>query len=81
MAKSLPLLGDNYAQVGIAIVSGCELSVVPCSLSNPRRMHEGYSSRFMCVCVYLSITTLAATYLFCTSQMRCYKAPYGISNV
>ena len=51
MAKSLPLLGDNYAQVGIAIVSGYELSVVSCSLSNPRRMHEGYSSHFMCVCL------------------------------
>ena len=33
------------------------------------------------VCVYVSVTMLAATYLVYKSQVRCYKVPYGISNV
>ena len=31
--------------------------------------------------VCLSITMPAATYLFYTSQVRCYEVSYGISNV
>ena len=34
---------------------------------NPRRMREGYGSRFVCV----SVTTLAATYLVYTLKTRC----------
>ena len=50
---------------------------------NPWRMHEGLGSHSVCVCVCvcLSITVLAATYLVCKSQERCYKIPYGVSNV
>ena len=41
---------------------------------------EGYGSRFMCVCLCLSDTKLAATYFVCESKGRCYKVPYGIPN-
>ena len=30
--------------------------------------------------VGLSVTTLAATYLVCKSNLQCYKVPYGIPN-
>ena len=47
------------------------------------RMRKGYSS--CCVCVYVclcvSITVLAATYLVYKSQIGCYKVPCGVSNV
>ena len=33
---------------------------------NPRRMHEGYCSRSLCVSVCVSVTALAAKYLFYT---------------
>ena len=38
---------------------------------NPRRMREGYGSLFVCVCVCLSVTTLAASYLVHTLKTRC----------
>jgi hypothetical protein len=38
-------------------------SCVMQSLVNPRRMREGYGSRFVCLCVCVSVTNLAATYL------------------
>ena len=41
-------------------------------------MCEGYGSR---VCVCVSVTVLAATYLVYKSQVRCYKVPYCVSNV
>ena len=47
------------------------------TVCNPRRMREGYSS----LSVYLSAMALAATYLICKSKVRCYKVPYGISNL
>ena len=31
-------------------------------------MREGYGSRFVCVCVYLSVTKFTATYLVYVSQ-------------
>ena len=40
-------------------------------LVNPRRMREGYGSRFVCECVCVSVTTLAATYLVYTLKIRC----------
>ena len=43
MAKSLPLLGDNCAQVGISaetVVSGRELPVLPCSLITKGIVYE-----------------------------------------
>ena len=46
-------------------------------LINPRRMREGYGS----LCVYLSVTTLAATYLVFTLKIRCHRVLYGIFNV
>ena len=36
---------------------------------NPRRMHKGYGSRFVCV----SVTTLTATYLVYTTKVRQYR--------
>ena len=45
---------------------------------NPRRMREDYGSRSLCLCV--SITKLAATYLVCKSKLRCYRIPYGVPN-
>ena len=33
----------------------------------------------LCVCV--SVTTLAATYLVCKSKLRCYTVSYGVPNV
>ena len=42
---------------------------------NPRRMREGYGSRFVCVCVCLSVTALAATYLVCMSKLRHHRVP------
>ena len=38
-------------------------------------MREGYGSRFVCVCVCLSVTALAATYLVCMSKLRHYRVP------
>ena len=32
------------------------------------------------LCVCLSVTTLAATYLICESKLRCCKVPYGVPN-
>ena len=32
------------------------------------------------LCVYLSVTTLTATYLVCKSKLWCYNIPYGVSN-
>ena len=46
------------------------------AIINPRRMREGYCSWF----VYLSVTTLAATYLVCESNLQCCKVPYGVPN-
>ena len=48
----------------------------------PRHMRKGYSSSFrcVCVCVYLSLAKLAATYLVCLSKVRWYKVPYGVPN-
>ena len=51
MAKSLPLLGDNCAQVGIsaeAVVSGCELPVLPCSLITKGIVYELNTFRSKC---------------------------------
>ena len=45
---------------------------------NPRRMHEGYYSRSVCLSAYLSINLLTATYLVCESQAWCYKILYGV---
>ena len=47
---------------------------------NPRHMHKGYDSWFVCLSVCLSVTTLAATYLICESNLRCCKVPYGVPN-
>ena len=41
-------------------------------------MCEGYGSRSVCVC--LSVTTLAATYLVYESRLLRYKVPYGVPN-
>ena len=46
---------------------------------NPRCMHEGYDSCAVCLCV--SVTALAGTYLVYKSKVRCYKVPYGVSNL
>ena len=48
MGKSLPLLSDNCAQVGISaevVVSGCELPVLPCSLMTKGIVYELSTSR------------------------------------
>ena len=53
MAKLLPPLGDNCAQVGIsaeAIVFGCELPLLPCSLITKAIVHE--LSTFWSKCDY-----------------------------
>ena len=42
------------------------------TLINPRRMREGYGSRFVSVCVCVSVTTLAATYLVYTLKVGCH---------
>ena len=36
-------------------------------------MRKGYSSCSVCVCLCLSVTKLAATYLVCESNLRCYN--------
>ena len=41
---------------------------------NPWCMRKGYGSRS----VSLSVTTLAATYLVCESNLQCYKVSYGL---
>ena len=48
-------------------------------LINPRCLPKGYSSHSVCLCMCVSVTALAATYLI--YKVRCYKVPYGISNV
>ena len=35
----------------------------------------------VCLSVCLSVTMPAATYLVCKSKVRCYKVPYGVSNL
>ena len=54
-------------------------------LINPRRMREGYGSRFVCVCVCvsvcLSVTALAATYLVCMSKLRRHRVPCRLLKV
>ena len=54
-------------------------------LINPRRMREGYGSRFVCVCVCLSVclsvTALAATYLVCMSKLRHHRVPCRLLKV
>ena len=35
----------------------------------------------MHVCVSVSVTKLAATYLVYKSQVRCYKVHYGVVNI
>ena len=47
---------------------------------NLRHMCEGYGRRSVLVSVYLSVTTLAATYLVYEPNLRCYKVPYGVPN-
>ena len=49
------------------------------AIANSQCMREGYSSRFVCVCVCPAMTSLASTYLVCKSQVG-VKVPYGISN-
>ena len=46
---------------------------------NPRRMRRRVT--VVVLCVILSVTTLAATYLVCESNLRCYKVPYDVPNV
>ena len=45
-------------------------------------MHKGYSSRFVhlsvCLSVYVSVTTLVATYLFYMSKVRWHTVSCGI---
>ena len=52
---------------------------------NPQRMRKSYGSHSACVygegSVCLSVTALAATYPVCKSIVRCYKVPYGVSNL
>ena len=53
MAKSLPLLGDNCAQVGIsaeAIISGHELPILPCSLITKGIVYELSTFRSVITC-------------------------------
>ena len=54
--------------------------VIVAALINPRRMHEGYGSTVVVLCVCLSVTTLAATYLVYKSKLLYYKVPYGVPN-
>ena len=42
------------------------------NIFNPRRMREGYGSRFVSVCVCVSVTELAATYLVYTLKVGCH---------
>ena len=46
-------------------------AVTVVAVINPWRMREGYGSRFVCVSVCVSVTTLAATYLIYTLKTRC----------
>ena len=52
---------------------------------NPQRMHEGYNSRSVCecvrVCVCLSVTMLAATYLVCMFKVRHHRVPCRLLKV
>ena len=49
---------------------------------NPRRMREGYGSRVcVSVCLCIVFPALAATYLVYRCQVRCYRVPYGVTNV
>ena len=47
-------------------------TLTPPIIINPRRMREGYGSRFVCVCVCVSVTELAATYLVYSLKVRCH---------
>ena len=49
-------------------------------LINPRRMCEGYSSCFVCVCVSVT-TALAATYLVCMSKVRHHRVPCRLLKI
>ena len=51
----------------------------PTAIINPRRMRKGYGSRFVCVC--LSVTALAATYLVCMSKVRHHRVPCRLLKI
>ena len=57
------LAPTNYTDHNGSAAVHLELHII-----NPRRMREGYGSRSVCV----SVTVLAATYLFYTSKIRCH---------
>ena len=57
------------------------VSQIDTQLINPRRMCEGYGSRFVCVSVCLSVTALAATYLVCMSKLRHHRVPCRLLKV
>ena len=53
--------------------------IILCVLINPRRMRRRVTVVILCVCV--SVTMLAATYLVYTSQVRFRRVLYGIFKV
>ena len=42
------------------------------ALVNPQYMREGYSSHFVCLCICVYVTELAATYLDYMMKVRCH---------
>ena len=53
------------------------------NIINPQRMREGYCSCSLCVyvCICVSITKLAVTYLVYTLKTRCHYASHGIFKI
>ena len=67
--------------LGSTIKSLMVNSAMHCTITNPWRMREGYSSQSVCVCVCLSVTTLAATYLVFTSKIRCLRVLHVVFQI
>ena len=61
--------------------------LVPTTLINPRCMHEGYGSHFVCVCacvcmyICLSVIVLAATYLVYMLKMGVPLISYSVLKI
>ena len=74
MLEIRPIFSGKYSSFQLHVHSIPVYSII-----NPRHMREVYSS--LCVCVCLSVTTLAATYLVFTSKIRCLTVHYGVFQI
>ena len=78
MSPSIILVFHHYHSYFSAFVTATLLLLQFLIVFNPRHMRQRVTVVFLCVyvCVFLSVTKLAAIYLIYESKVRCYKVPY-----